>query len=192
MKSKTPRGRKPTKDNRVEDDYSSTSDYPDYPDKNNPKRAKSKNPRGRKPTKDNSIVEDYPSNSDYPDYHDKNNPKSAKSKTSRGRKPTKDYNDEEDYPSNRPDSSEYPDKETPKRVISETPRGRKPTNKRSIMQAKCKNKRRREGPQLDCDVDFDCYHGQYCATDENLCMDKGCQEFDDECERNGGNFHKIL
>ena len=60
------------------------------------------------------------------------------------------------------------------------------------MLSKCENKRRRKRPQLDCDDENDCYRGQYCAADVNLCMYQGCQEFDDECERNGGNFHKIL
>ena len=39
--------------------------------------------------------------------------------------------------------------------------------------------------------EFDCYRGQYCATPENVCMDELNLEFGDECERDGGNFHKI-
>ena len=143
-----------------------------------PKTSKSKTSRGQKQTKDYDVEDDYYSI----DYPDKENPKRAKSKTTRGQKPIED--DEYEY--------DYPDTKSPKRVISETPRGQKPTSKRSNMQAKCKNKRTRQRPQMECDVDMDCYRGQYCATDENLCMDVGCQEFDDECERNGGNFRKTL
>ena len=53
-------------------------------------------------------------------------------------------------------------------------------------------KRGRRRQQLKCENEFDCYLGQYCATDKSLCFDEGHQKFGEECTRNGGNCHKIL
>ena len=57
------------------------------------------------------------------------------------------------------------------------------------MKKRTRGRRRR---QLKCENDFDCYRGQYCATDKLLCFDEGHQQFGEECTRSGGNFQKIL
>ena len=76
-------------------------------------------------------------------------------------------------------------RETPRGKTRRTPRGNTKETK------KPKRRRRREKEQMDCEDEFDCFRGQYCATPENVCMEELNLEFGDECERNGGNFHKI-
>ena len=84
-------------------------------------------------------------------------------------------------------------RETPRGDTIETPRG--DTRERPIGNKKETTKpmrrRRREKQQLDCEDEFDCYRGQYCATPENVCMEELNLEFGDECDRNEGNFHRI-
>ena len=63
---------------------------------------------------------------------------------------------------------------------------------RRIQKKKSKTRKSRRRRQLKCENDFDCYRGQYCATDKSLCLDEGHQQFGEECTRNGGNCHKIL
>jgi hypothetical protein len=64
---------------------------------------------------------------------------------------------------------------------------------RRIQKKKPKTRKSsRKRRQLKCHDEFDCYRGQYCATDKSLCFDEGHQKFGEECTRNGGNFHKIL
>jgi len=120
------------------------------------------------PRKDRIRIKDY-SNED----EGIRPPKTGNSKTSRIdqiRTKVVSNEDESDY-------QDYQDKTPPK--------NQKPINKRSRMQSKCTTKRRGPRRKQTCVDIMDCYRGQYCATDENLCMDEGCQEFDDECERNG-------
>lgn len=40
--------------------------------------------------------------------------------------------------------------------------------------------------QLKCTSNYECYHGQYCDLEEELCYDKGEAKYDEPCQRNGG------
>ena len=56
-----------------------------------------------------------------------------------------------------------------------------------------KEKRKpRQRLSTSCNDDYDCLRGMYCAIDVQKCMEERNQKFGEECERNGGNFHKIL
>ena len=83
-------------------------------------------------------------------------------------------------------------REPPRGNTRETQRGdTRETRSDKRETKKPKKSKRRNRPPLDCEDEFDCYRGQYCATPENVCMEELNLEFGDKCDRNEGNFHKI-